>query len=162
MQKEAINHPSHYNVGKYEVIEVIYGWGADSDFDLGNALKYIARAGHKESVGKDIEDKTIEDLKKALWYLTDFWKRSDTKKIKRHKTSLNVKDVVEDWQLVYPLDIIVVAIYNICKRGRRAGRRAKMNFNLYMGSLIGRLDNYITDEEWRKEELKAFRNESKV
>ena len=59
--KEAINHPSHYNMGKYEAIEVIEDWNLN--FNLGNVIKYISRAGHKD------KDKTIEDLKKSLWYL---------------------------------------------------------------------------------------------
>ena len=56
-----INHPSHYNVGKIEAIDVIDDW--DLGFCLGNTIKYIARAGHKD------QNSTIEDLKKAEWYL---------------------------------------------------------------------------------------------
>ena len=41
------------------------------DFDLGNAIKYILRAGHKEDSSMSIIDKTIEDLEKAIWYLQD-------------------------------------------------------------------------------------------
>lgn len=57
---EKVNHPKHYNHGKFEVIDVIEDW--DLGFHLGNAIKYIARA------GKKTESKT-EDLKKAIWYL---------------------------------------------------------------------------------------------
>jgi hypothetical protein len=58
-----VNHPKHYNAGKIEVIEFIedQGWGLA--FCLGNATKYIARAGKKDP------SKTIEDLEKADWYL---------------------------------------------------------------------------------------------
>lgn len=62
-----VNHPTHYNSGKIEVIEAIYDWKLD--FDLGNAVKYIARAGKKDP------EKKIEDLKKALWYIQDEIKR---------------------------------------------------------------------------------------
>lgn len=58
---DSVNHPSHYNIGKYEVIDVIDDWGLD--FELGNAVKYIARAGHKDP------SKTIEDLEKAVFYI---------------------------------------------------------------------------------------------
>lgn len=58
---EAVNHPSHYNAGKYEVIDVIEDWNLD--FNLGNSIKYIGRAGKKNP------DKIIEDLEKAAWYL---------------------------------------------------------------------------------------------
>ena len=59
--KEKVAHPDHYNVGKIEVIDAIEDWGLD--FCLGNVVKYIARAGHKDP------DKVVEDLKKAAWYL---------------------------------------------------------------------------------------------
>ncbi len=61
MQNDPVNHPAHYTDGKYEVIDVIEGWNLN--FHLGNALKYIARAGKKNP------DKRIEDLEKAAWYL---------------------------------------------------------------------------------------------
>lgn len=56
-----INHPSHYNSGKIEVIEAIEDWKLD--YPCGNAVKYIARAGKKDP------SKEIEDLEKACWYL---------------------------------------------------------------------------------------------
>ena len=58
-EKEMVNHPSHYNMGKYEAIDVIEDWGLG--FNLGNSLKYISRAEHK--------DNKLEDLKKARWYI---------------------------------------------------------------------------------------------
>ena len=54
-----VEHPQHYNKGKYEVIDVINDWGLN--FDLGNVVKYIARAEHKGN--------KLEDLEKALFYL---------------------------------------------------------------------------------------------
>lgn len=54
-----VDHPSHYNTGKIEVIDAIEAWGLN--FSLGNAVKYIARADHK--------GKPIEDLEKARWYI---------------------------------------------------------------------------------------------
>ena len=58
-KKEMIDHPSHYNQGKYEAIDVIEDWKLN--FNLGNTVKYISRAGHKDNI--------IQDLKKASWYL---------------------------------------------------------------------------------------------
>lgn len=58
-KKEMINHPSHYNQGKFEAIDVIEDWKLN--FNLGNTVKYISRAGHKDNI--------IQDLKKSLWYL---------------------------------------------------------------------------------------------
>ena len=58
---DTVNHPTHYNVGRIEVIDAIEAWGLGEGFNRGNAIKYIARAGHKDS--------EIEDLKKAAWYI---------------------------------------------------------------------------------------------
>ena len=63
-------HPSHYTSGKIEVIDFITD--QKLDFCLGNVVKYISRAGKKEgdeNKNQTIEDKTIEDLKKARFYL---------------------------------------------------------------------------------------------
>ena len=59
--KEAVNHPSHYGGedNPYEAIKVIEAWKLG--FNLGNTVKYIARAGKKGDI--------IEDLKKARFYL---------------------------------------------------------------------------------------------
>jgi hypothetical protein len=60
---EQVNHPQHYGGedNPYEAIKVIDAW--ELGFSLGNTVKYISRAGKKES------DKELQDLKKALWYL---------------------------------------------------------------------------------------------
>jgi hypothetical protein len=54
-----VDHPSHYNAGKIEVIEAIDDW--QLGFYEGNVVKYVARAKHTGS--------ELEDLKKAAWYL---------------------------------------------------------------------------------------------
>ena len=64
---DMINHPQHYTLGKIEVIDFIEDKGLN--FNLGNVVKYVARAGHKKSSGKSMDAKTLEDLKKAQWYL---------------------------------------------------------------------------------------------
>lgn len=58
---DAVNHPSHYNDGKIEVIEYIED--KKLGFHLGNSIKYISRAGKKDPT------KTVQDLEKAKWYL---------------------------------------------------------------------------------------------
>ena len=58
---DPINHPSHYTDGQIEVIDFIDD--KKLGFCLGNAIKYIARAGKKD------QSKTVEDLKKAVWYI---------------------------------------------------------------------------------------------
>ena len=61
-----VNHPAHYTTGKIECIDYI----EDKDFGyhLGNAVKYITRAGKKDT------NKTIEDLEKAVWYIKRYIK----------------------------------------------------------------------------------------
>lgn len=63
MSAEQVNHPAHYGgAGNlYEAIKVIEAWSLG--FNLGNAVKYISRAGKKDHA------KTVEDLRKAAWYL---------------------------------------------------------------------------------------------
>lgn len=58
---DAVNHPSHYTDGKIEVIEYIEDKGFG--YCLGNAIKYISRAGKKDPA------KEVEDLQKAIWYI---------------------------------------------------------------------------------------------
>lgn len=65
--EDKVNHPSHYTNGKIEVIDFIEDKGLG--FNLGNVVKYVARAGHKKSPGKSLDAKALEDLKKAAWYL---------------------------------------------------------------------------------------------
>ena len=62
---EKVNHPDHYGGEKnpYEAIKVIEAW--DLNFHLGNVVKYISRAGKKS-------ENSIEDLKKAEWYLSRY------------------------------------------------------------------------------------------
>lgn len=74
LKDDAVSHPSHYTWLKekcgIEVIDIT----RHLDFDLGNAIKYILRAGRKplKSENKsDFHAGTIQDLKKAIWYLND-------------------------------------------------------------------------------------------
>ncbi|MGH6690519.1 MAG: DUF3310 domain-containing protein, partial [Gammaproteobacteria bacterium] len=57
---ETVNHPAHYqSAAGIEAIDVIEAF--DLGFCLGNAVKYILRAGRKGDA--------LEDLKKARWYV---------------------------------------------------------------------------------------------
>lgn len=58
---ELINHPSHYRGNKYEVIDIIDDYNLN--FNIGNACKYILRAGKKS------KDTYVQDLNKAMWYI---------------------------------------------------------------------------------------------
>ena len=59
---DAINHPIHYGgaTNPYEAIKIIDALGLN--FCLGNAVKYILRAGLKTP-------DAVTDLRKAAWYV---------------------------------------------------------------------------------------------
>lgn len=61
-----VNHPSHYETGKFECIEVMLetqGMEAVKSFCVCNAFKYLYRHRNKNE---------LEDIKKAVWYLKKF------------------------------------------------------------------------------------------
>lgn len=60
MENSKVKHPSHYAEGrKFEPKDVIRDWGLN--FNLGNVVKYISRAGRKDDI--------VQELKKAQEYL---------------------------------------------------------------------------------------------
>ncbi len=58
-KRDPVNHPSHYQGKKFEVIDIIEDFNLN--FNLGNAIKYILRS--------KLKGNTVQDLKKAIWYL---------------------------------------------------------------------------------------------
>jgi hypothetical protein len=60
---DMVNHPKHYtsDPSGVECIDIT----RHRNFNIGNAIKYLWRAGLKD------EKKTIEDLKKAIFYISD-------------------------------------------------------------------------------------------
>ena len=71
IEDNKVSHPSHYTWLKekcgIEVIDIT----RLLDFNIGNAVKYLLRAGHKSEEGMTDKEKTIQDLKKAVWYIND-------------------------------------------------------------------------------------------
>ena len=59
-QTDPVNHPPHYKTGGIETIDFIEA--KDLNYRLGNVVKYVSRAGRKNS-------DPVEDLQKAAWYL---------------------------------------------------------------------------------------------
>uniref|UniRef100_UPI003D4A96EB DUF3310 domain-containing protein n=1 Tax=Brochothrix campestris TaxID=2757 RepID=UPI003D4A96EB len=60
-----VNSPSHYTQTKYEAIDIIEDvtqkYQSNVQYHIGNAIKYLIRAPFKNN--------TVEDLKKAVWYI---------------------------------------------------------------------------------------------
>lgn len=67
-----VQHPEHYkqHPSGVECITITEHFG----FNLGNAIKYIWRAGHK--------DDAIKDLRKAQWYIS-----RELERLTRHEES---------------------------------------------------------------------------
>jgi len=81
LANDPINHPKHYQgyATRVECIDVT----RHLPFALGNAVKYIWRAGKKDP------DAMLQDLEKALWYLRDY-ERSTYKGPEAFTTALAV------------------------------------------------------------------------
>lgn len=73
-----VNHPKHYcsHPSGIECIEIIRHYC----FSIGNAIKYLWRAGLKKELGLEDKQKEIEDLKKAAWYIKDRIKQLENDK----------------------------------------------------------------------------------
>ena len=75
-EEDAVNHPSHYtsDPSGVECIQIT----RHRNFNVGNAIKYLWRAGLKKSEGRSEKEKQIEDLKKAVFYIQDEIKRLES------------------------------------------------------------------------------------
>ena len=64
-----VDHPKHYNShpSGIECITI----ARHHNFNIGNAIKYLWRAGLKHEQGMEDKDKQIEDLQKAIFYIKD-------------------------------------------------------------------------------------------
>ena len=63
---DMVNHPKHYETGKFECIDVMVetqGKNAVKQYCLCAAFKYLYR--HKRKNG-------VEDIEKAVWYLNKY------------------------------------------------------------------------------------------
>lgn len=78
-----VNHPTHYETGKFECIEVMVetqGVEAVQDFCICNAFKYLYR--HRRKNGK-------EDIEKARWYINKYLELEEKDELKRVSESGN-------------------------------------------------------------------------
>lgn len=68
-KNDQVNHPKYYtsDPSGIECIDVT----RHRNFNIGNAIKYLWRAGLKEDKDRKLIDKQVEDLNKAVWYLVD-------------------------------------------------------------------------------------------
>lgn len=68
---DPVNHPTHYTSSKSGIECIMVT--RHMNFCIGNAIKYLWRAGLKKSETEDLDEleKHIEDLRKAIWYIED-------------------------------------------------------------------------------------------
>lgn len=68
-KNDQVNNPKHYtsDPSGIECIDIT----RHRNFNIGNAIKYLWRAGLKEDKDRKLIDKQVEDLNKAVWYLVD-------------------------------------------------------------------------------------------
>jgi hypothetical protein len=107
---EQVDHPHHYG-GKdnpYEAIKVIEAWGLG--FCLGNAIKYISRAGKKDS------GKTLEDLKKAFWYMQRYFKYGDTTRAKDVARKYFPNKVAAAWGVSEDIERVLQNVFELIDR----------------------------------------------
>lgn len=67
--RDRVHHPAHYNLDPsgIECITIV----RHRNFNIGNAIKYLWRAGLKAESGDSKIKKHIEDLRKAIFYIND-------------------------------------------------------------------------------------------
>lgn len=87
-----VNHPAHYNIAGYEVIDIIDAFTKDiedpmSAYETGNIIKYILRWPHKNG---------LEDLKKARWYLNHMISRIEALEAWKDEEDETSVELVED------------------------------------------------------------------
>jgi hypothetical protein len=72
-REDPVNRPKHYTYGGIETIDYMKAKATPEEF-RGHlrltALKYLSRTGHK--------DNTVQDLKKAQWYLNKLIQELET------------------------------------------------------------------------------------
>ncbi len=67
--EDRIDHPKWYtqDPSGIECIEIT----RHRNFNIGNAIKYLWRSGIKQDQDTSLQEKQIEGLKKAIWYIND-------------------------------------------------------------------------------------------
>lgn len=97
-----VNHPTHYNVGGIEVIDFIND--RKFNFNIGNAVKYITRAGKKGDA--------VEDLKKAIFYLQYEINHLTPRHYDYDAFKYDVVDYIEGHELSHYLGLAILNIDN--------------------------------------------------
>lgn len=134
---DMVNHPPHYTDGYagYECIDLTKGL----PFELGNAIKYLWRAGKK--------DDAVEDKKKALWYLKRVDFTTYTILTGMHTKGLLYKSQRVAWDILcnngetpFALDDIMAAIRLI---GNPSADNEAIDFQVLIGEAVDNLEGLV-------------------
>ena len=134
---DSVNHPKHYakHPSEVECIQIT----EHMSFCLGNAVKYIWRAGEKEN--------SIEDLKKAIWYIERAKRRNPFRKLfcLIFFPELPVDFLIAKYMAYEKLTIKAGIVHTLfdCDLGRK-------NLNKYRKAIISAINNRIEVEEFKK------------
>ena len=136
MSHDVVNSPSHYAEGReFETIDVIEDWGLG--YHLGNAVKYISRAGRKDDI--------LQDLRKAQWYLN---REIENLEIERAEVDGTLYELVEEEPEVNYQDILEDEAWKEAERILEANERAlDGTCPVYTINDLGHIDMYMSPEE---------------
>lgn len=100
MSKDMVKRPDHYCFSKFEPKDVIREWGLN--FNLGSAVKYIARAGRKDDI--------VQDLKKAREFLSFEIEALEARAVLPNslKTEIVVTANLREWRNIFKLRAVGV------------------------------------------------------
>lgn len=100
MSKDMVKRPDHYCFSKFEPKDVIREWGLN--FNLGSAVKYIARAGRKDDI--------VQDLKKAREFLSFEIEALEARAVLPNslKTEIVVTANLREWKNIFKLRAVGV------------------------------------------------------
>ena len=129
MSEDNINHPNHYMLGKFEVIDVIEALLLNPDYHIGCAIKYITRA------GKKVKSKELEDLQKAQWYLKRILERKLFPNI--NQPIGNIHKMYDDYKLDKWLKQCL--FYIVCGRKSNYDQYFKMHITTALALLTKRI-----------------------
>ena len=110
--KDNVNHPEHYtqHPSGVECIDITRHYC----FSVGNAIKYLWRAGLKKEEGLDDKQKEIEDLNKAIWYIRDRIKQLEMNNVtNKFQKPFKVGDIIQ-YVDGYKVRITEVNIHDEC------------------------------------------------
>ncbi len=102
--KDKIN-PDHYKGDKFQPIDLIED--RNISFCLGNAIKYISRAGKKD------KEEYVTDLKKSIWYIDRAMINKEYEEQRQGKCKIDIEEYLKDQNINFYNSEAIKFIINI-------------------------------------------------